>query len=149
MPDDHMITKLDLEYFSRLTHLPCDPLIGLGWLRFSRRMVVHHDDAKRSGSHGQAKDFARMGGSFVQASDGNQMMADHLEPRIEEDDRETFHMGIVMRGSSDVLVPVIHDPLRSGNLAQAVGVWAFAHGHDFPFSEPSLSGHIIFVERFI
>lgn len=135
MAHNDVVAHFDLKQRARFTHTFGEPTVGVRGFGFAAGVVMHEHDAVSCGRNRHAKDFARVGLRFIEAADGDDMVAPHAELGVKHKHREAFAVWTEMRGGGDVSVPVGDGGCGRVHEAQVLGSWTLSHAHHLPLTE--------------
>jgi len=88
--DSDMINEVKLQNPAGFADPTCEAKIGFGRGRVSGGMIMHHDEGIGRMSDYRLKNFARMGGSFVESTLADGSDLDQVLLRVKENDPERF-----------------------------------------------------------
>lgn len=110
--DDDVIADCDLQGATAICEPPRHANIGIRWTWIAAGVIVHEHDTPRCTDDCRAKYFSRVGHRFIERADRNKVMTTNPLAHVEQEHCETFAIRVEVRGSRDVLAPVLHGILR-------------------------------------
>jgi len=89
---------------------------------------VEEDDGRGGGDDGGLEYLARMDQQGIKRTGGDELVADDAAAGVDAQDVKGFDRGLVIRAGQDVLVVIVPDLFRIGDVQVAHGAFA-EHNH--------------------